>query len=102
MRFFRLPSVLTVFAGVGGGLFLTALSGLYAVKPLVMDGDIICFGFPFAWFEAGRKGLFVIGPWIYRFVWHSFVADFVIYGLLVSGVIYLNFARNIWKIQSDG
>ena len=101
MRFHRLPSVLTAFAGVGGGLFLTVLSGLYVVKPLVMDADIIYFGFPFAWFEAGRKGLLVIGPWVYRFVWHNFLADFVIYGLLVSGVIYLYFARSIWKIKSD-
>jgi len=93
MRFYGLPMVLTAFAGVGGGLFLTLLSGLYVVKPLVMDGDIIYFGFPFAWFQAGRKGLLVIGPWHYYFAWQNFVADFVIYGLLISGAVYLYFAK---------
>ena len=92
VRFCRLPSVLMVVAGVSGGLFLTVLSGLYVVKPLVMDAEIVYFGFPFAWFEAARKGLLIIGPWVYRFIWQNFVADFMIYGLLVSGVIYLYFA----------
>jgi hypothetical protein len=87
-----LRSVSAAVAGVGGGLVFTALSGLYVVKPWITDGDAVCFGFPFAWYEAGRKGLMVIGPWFYRFVWQNFVADFVIYGLLVSGFVYLYFA----------
>lgn len=89
MRFYRLPSVLSAFAGVSGGLFLTVLSGLYVVRPLVMDADIVYYGFPFAWFQAGRKGLFFIGPWTYHFVWQNFIADFITYGLLVSGIVYL-------------
>ena len=93
MRFYRLPSVLMAFAGVSGGLFLTVLSGVYVVKPLVMDAEIVYFGFPFAWFEAGRAGLFFVGPWHYYFVWQNFIADFIIYGLLVSGVVYLCFAK---------
>ena len=93
MRFFRLPVVLTVFAGVSGGLFLTLLSGLYVVKPMVMDGEIICFGFPFPWFQGGRKGLLFIGPWHYYVVWQNFVADFIIYGLLISGAVYLYLAK---------
>jgi hypothetical protein len=84
---------MTALAGMGGGSFLTALSGLYAVKPLLMDAEMIYFGFPFAWYEAGRKGLLVIGPWVYRFVWQNFAADFVMYGLLASGVAYLCFSR---------
>lgn len=83
MRFYGLPVVLTAFAGVSGGLFLTLLSGLYVVKPLVMDAEIIYFGFPFAWFQAGRGGLFFIGPWHYYFIWQNFIADFMIYGLLI-------------------
>jgi len=93
MRFYGLPVVLTAFAGVRGGLFLTLLSGLYVVKPLVMDAEIIYFGFPFAWFQAGRGGLFFIGPWHYYFIWQNFIADFMIYGLLISGAVYLYFAR---------
>jgi len=93
MGFFRLPVVLTAFAGVCGGLLLTLLSGLFVVKPLVMDAEIIYFGFPFAWFQAGRGGLFYIGPWHCYFVWQSFVADFVMYGLLISGVVWFCFAR---------
>jgi len=93
VRFYRLPSVLLAFAGVIGGLFFTVLSGLYVVKPLVMDGDIVYFGFPFAWFEGGRKGLLIIGPWVYRFVWQNFMADFMIYGLFTSGAVYLYFAK---------
>jgi hypothetical protein len=92
MPHYRLPSVLVAVAGVGGGLLLTALSGLYTVKPWTLDGEIIYFGFPFAWYEAGRKGLFVVGPWVYRFVWHNFLADFMIYGLLVGGLVCLYFA----------
>jgi len=99
MRFYRLPSVLTAFAGMGGGVFFTLLSGLYVVKPLLMDAEMIYFGFPFTWYEAGRTGKLIIGPWIYRLVWHNFLADFVIYGLLVSAVIYLYFA-SISKIKS--
>lgn len=93
MRFHRLPTVLTTFAGVCGELFLTLLSGLYVVKPLIIDAEIIYFGFPFAWFEAGRGGLFYITPWVYTFVWQNFVADFMIYGLLVSGIAYLYFGK---------
>jgi len=92
MPFYKLPSVLAAVAGMGGGLVFTALSGLYIVKPMVIDGDIIYFGFPFAWFEAGRKGLLVIGPWVYRFIWRNFAGDFLIYGLLAGGFVYLYFA----------
>jgi hypothetical protein len=105
MPFYRSPSVLATVAGVGGGLVFTALSGLYTVKPMVIDGDVIYFGFPFAWFEAGRKGLLAIGPWVYRFVWQNSVADFIIYGLLASGFVYLylanrkRFARNNLKTK---
>ena len=106
MPFSKLPSVLAAVAGMGGGLFLTTLSGLYAVKPWTLDGEIIYFGFPFAWYEAGRKGLFVIGPWVYRFIWQNFAADFLIYGLLAGGFVYLylatrrRFASNTLKTKS--
>ena len=93
MRFYMLPSVLMAFAGVCGGLFLTVLSGLYVVKPLVMDADMVYFGFPLAWFEAARGGLLYIGPWHYYFLWQNFIADFIIYGLLVGVAVYLYFAR---------
>ena len=93
VRFYRLPSVLSAFAGVGGGLFLTLLSGLYIVKPLIIDAEMIYFGFPLAWFEAGRGGLLYFGPWVYSFFWQNFVVDFIIYGVLVSGVVCLYFAR---------
>jgi len=92
MPFYRLRNVLAAVAGVGGGLVFTALSGFYTVKPMVIDGEVVYFGFPFAWFEASRKGLMVIGPWVYRFVWQNFAADFVVYGLLASGFVYLYFA----------
>jgi hypothetical protein len=91
--------VLVVFASVSGGLFLSVLSELYVVKPLVLDAEIIYFGFPFAWFEAARKGLLVSGPWVQRFVLQNFVADFIIYGLLVSGAIYLYFAKRTCAIM---
>lgn len=90
MHFYRWSVILTV-AGISGGLFLTLLSGLYTVKPLVIDGEIIYFGFPLAWFAAGRKGLLVIGPWRYAFIWHGFIIDFVIYGMLTAAAIYLYF-----------
>jgi len=89
MHYFRWSVILTV-AGVSGGLFLTLLSGLYTVKPFVMDAEIIYFGFPFAWFKAvrstwGRPPL----SWQYFFFWQDFFIDVMIYGLLTAVALYL-------------
>jgi len=61
------------------------------VKPFVLDADVIYFGFPFAWLGAGRKGLFLIGPWHYYFFLSGFMIDFIIYGLLTASAVYLYF-----------
>jgi len=90
MHYHRLAVISTV-AGVIGGLFFTLLSGLYVVKPLVIDAEVIYFGFPLAWFGAGRKGLLVVGPWHYGFIWHGFIIDFIVYGLLTVAAVYLYF-----------
>lgn len=89
MYYYRWSVILTV-AGISGGLFLTLLSGLYTVKPLVIDAEVIYFGFPSAWLEAGRKGLLVIETnWHYSFIWQGFITDFIIYGLLTAATVYL-------------
>ena len=97
MRFYRMSSVLMAIADISGGLLLTMLSGLHAVKPLVMDAEMIYYGFPFAWLEAVRGGKLFIRPWIYHFAWQNFVVDFVIFGLLVSGVVYLYFTKRAFR-----
>jgi len=63
----------------------TLLSGLYIVKPLVIDATVLKFGFPFHWLIAtrGEFGL-PYGPWYFTFVWNWFIVDFAIYGLLVT------------------
>jgi len=89
-------------AGISGGLFLTLLSGLYMVKPLVMDAEIIYFGFPFQWLEAGRSTWIPKPPlsWQYYFFLHNFIIDFLIYGLLTAVAIYLYFiAVNVGRKQ---
>jgi len=58
---------------------------------LVIDGEIIYFGFPLAWLGAGRKGLLVIGTWHYYFIWLGFIIDFIIYGLLTGVAAYFYF-----------
>lgn len=78
------------FAGICGGLFLTLLSVLYTVKPLVVDAEIMYFGFPFTWLEAGRSTWIPKPPqsWQYNFLWYGFVADFILYGLLSTAITY--------------
>jgi len=78
-------------ASVVGGLFFTLLSGLYIVKPFVMDAEIIYFGFPFAWLEAGRSTWVPNSRWHYYFFWQSFILNFIIYGLLTAAALYLYF-----------
>jgi hypothetical protein len=86
----RLSTILALISA-GGGLLLTLISGLYIVKPFILDGEIVHFGFPLAWFEATRKGLFVIGPWSYHFLWQGFTIDFLLYGLLIAAATWVYF-----------
>ena len=86
----RLSTILALVSA-GGGLLLTLISGLYIVKPFILDAEIVHFGFPLAWFEATRGGLFVIGPWRYHFLWQSFIVDFLLYGLLIAAVTWVCF-----------
>jgi hypothetical protein len=93
MYYSRWTIVLTV-VGISGGLFLTLLSGLYIVKPLVEDAEIIHFGFPFSWLEATRSTWGFPQPslsWHYSFFWQNFISDFLIYGLLTEVAVYLYF-----------
>jgi hypothetical protein len=90
MLSWKLSRILALLS-VGGGLLLTFISILYAVKPLIMDAEEVYFGFPLAWFEAARGGLFVIGPWHYYFLWQGFIVDFLLYGTLIAAVTYVCF-----------
>jgi len=92
MSFWKWSTILAV-ASVSGGLFLTLLSGLYVVKPLVMDAEIVYFGFPLAWLEAGRSTWMPKPPlsWHYFFLWDGFIIDFLIYGLFVTTVMGIYF-----------
>ena len=83
MLSWKLSKILALVS-VGGGLLFTFISGLYAVKPFVVDVEMIYFGFPLSWFEAARGGLFVIGPWRYYLLWSGFIVDFLLYDALVA------------------
>ena len=86
----RLSEILP-FVSVGIGLLLTFTSGLYIVKPFVVDAEFVYFGFPLPWFEAARSGLVIMGPWHYYFLWHGFIIDFLLYGSLVAAATYFYF-----------
>jgi len=86
----KLQKILALVS-VGGGLLLTSISGLYAVKPFVVDAEMVYFGFPLAWFEAARGGLFAIGPWHYYFLWRGFIVDFLLYGSLIAVATHIYF-----------
>ena len=86
-------SAILVAVPILTGLFLTLLSGFYAVKPRILDAEIIYFGFPFAWLEAGRS-TWAPPPsssWHYVFIWRHFIIDFTIYGVLVFLAVYFYF-----------
>jgi hypothetical protein len=83
--------VILALTSAGGGLLLTLISGLYTVKPFILDAEIVHFGFPLAWFEATRNGLLMMGPWHYYFLWQSFTIDFLLYGLLIAAAIWVYF-----------
>jgi len=94
-------STIVAAASVGGGILFTLLSGLYIVKPFILDAEIAYFGFPIAWLEATRSTWVPKPPllWHYSFLWHGFIIDFVIYGLLAATAtgIYLTPLRKIKK-----
>lgn len=100
MQYPRLPLVLTL-SGVCGGLFFTLASGLYTVRPLVLDAEFIYFGFPFTWFQAGRS-LWMPRPppWQYQFLWPGFVADFITFGLLTTAAVFFYFKRSTSPLLS--
>lgn len=64
---------------------LTLISGLYVVRPLVLDAIIVYLGFPFHWLIAHR-GYFGYppGPLKFDVSWGWFIVDFAIYGLLAA------------------
>ena len=86
-------STIFLVASVFGGLFLTLLSGLNAVKPFAVDAEIVYFGFPLAWLEAVRSTWLPKPPlrWNYFFLWQQFIADLTIYGTLAFASVYLYF-----------
>jgi len=90
MRSWQRSTILTA-SSLGGGLFLTFLSGLYIVKPFVLDAEIIYFGFPLPWLEAARSTWVPQMPWRYLFLWDGFIADFIMYGLLVATAVGIYF-----------
>jgi len=84
-------STIWAAASVGGGLLLTLLSGLYMEKPFILDAEIIFFGFPFPWLEAGRSTWKQQLSWSYLFLWQGFISDLIIYGLLTAAIVWLYF-----------
>jgi len=63
---------------------LTLLSGLYIVRPLILDAEERQFGFPFQWLIALRSTWSLNMPWHFTFLWNWFIVDFAIYGLPVT------------------
>jgi len=90
MPYWKWSTILTV-ASISGGLFLTFLSGLYIVKPFIVDAEIIYFGFPFPWLEAYRSAWKLQMSWRFLFLWRQFIFDFMIYGLFAATAISIYF-----------
>lgn len=85
--------------------FLTLVSALFIVKPLMFSAKELHFGFPFHWLIANRSVLSE-APWSFTFLWNWFIVDLAIYVLLVTTatVIYekklkLVSNRNIYRIS---
>ena len=85
VRWWALPTV----TGIGGGLLLTLLSGLYAVYEPLIDAERMRFGWPLAWLIAGRSTWYKPPhDWVYGIFWPAFLVDFTIYGLIGVAVFY--------------
>ncbi len=85
----RIWYLIPTVVGIGGGLFLTLLSGLYAVHEPIIDAELMHFGFPFAWLNAGRSTWYKAPhDWVYSIFWPAFLADFTIYGLMSIAAFY--------------
>ncbi len=85
--------------------FLTLVSGLYIVKPLMFGAVELRLGFPAQWLIASRSVLFEV-PWRFTFLWNWFIVDLAIYILVVTTAtaIYekklkLISNRNIYRIS---
>jgi len=81
--------LIPIIAGIGGGMLLTLLSGLCAVHEPIIDAELMHFGFPLAWLNAGRS-TWSRPPhnWVYSFFWPAFLADFAVYGLISVAPFY--------------
>ncbi len=80
---------------IGGGLALTVVSGLYVVKPLVIDAEEVHFGFPLAWCEGAQGGPLKTTPWTFWFIYQNFIADFLLYGSFIAIATWIYFTYKI-------
>lgn len=53
-------------------------------EAVIVDAEIIYFGFPFPWLEAYRSTWKLQMSWRFLFLWRQFIFDFMIYGLFAS------------------
>jgi hypothetical protein len=97
--FGKLPTILFA-ASVGGGLFLTFLSGLYVVKPFILDAEELYFGFPLAWLQADRGLWGGVSPWRYSILWQGLILDFLLYGSIGTLATAYLFRVTLKKEQS--
>ena len=70
-------------ATVMGGVALVLASGLYQVKPVIMDAEEIYYGFPFVWLKAFRGTWMTVTPWNYNVQWFGLVGDLALYSWVV-------------------
>jgi len=87
-------------------LILTLGSGLYIVKPPMLDAEVVYFGFPFPWLTADRSLWLGPGPWQFTLMWFWFIGDFAIYILLVTTARGVYEKTSFWgrvarKLQSQ-
>jgi hypothetical protein len=76
---FNKLSTILIVVSVGGGLFLTFLSGLHVVKPFILDAEELYFGFPIVWLQANRALWGGVSPWRYSLLWQGLFFDFLLY-----------------------
>jgi len=74
--------IITAAASVGSGLLWTFVSGLYIIKPLILDVEELYYGFPLPWLQAARSLWGGLSPWSHFLLWKGLVLDFMFYASL--------------------
>jgi len=79
----------------------TLVSGFYIEIPRIGNAEIIHLGFPLHWQTVWRSFWLSGFGWHFTFLWHWFIVDLAIYGLLITlaVVIYEKKLKDVSKLN---